>query len=95
VAFLVRHILNIIGSLIKTERIFLLVGIVTNLKKCHLQSDNLNKIIFLLVKIDLVILGWVCSSRFSLIELIEANVALQEELEQYEDEFEQNEFLDL
>jgi hypothetical protein len=46
----------------------------------------------LLVKIDL---GWVCSSPFSLIELIEANVALQEELEQYEDEFEQNEFLDL
>jgi hypothetical protein len=49
----------------------------------------------LLVKIDLVILGWVCSSPFSLIELIEADVALREELEQCEGEFEQNEFLNL
>jgi hypothetical protein len=29
-----------------------------------------------------------CSSPSSLIELIEADLALQEELEQYEDEFE-------
>jgi hypothetical protein len=36
-----------------------------------------------------------CSSPFSLIELIEANVALQEKLEQYESEFEQDELLDL
>jgi hypothetical protein len=49
----------------------------------------------LLVKIDLVILGWVCISPFSLIEFIEANVALQQELEQCEGEFEQNEFLNL
>jgi hypothetical protein len=36
-----------------------------------------------------------CSSPFSLIELIEADVALEEELEQYEGEFEQDELLDL
>ncbi len=47
VAFLAQHILNIARFLIETERIFSLVGIVTNLKRCHLQSDNLNKIIFI------------------------------------------------
>jgi hypothetical protein len=36
-----------------------------------------------------------CSSTYSLIELIEANLALEEELEQYEGEFEQDELLDL
>jgi hypothetical protein len=36
-----------------------------------------------------------CSSPSSLIELIEADPALDEKLEQYEGEFEQNELLDL
>jgi hypothetical protein len=36
-----------------------------------------------------------CSSPFSLIELTKANVTLQEELEQYKGEFEQDELLDL
>jgi len=36
-----------------------------------------------------------CSSPFSLIELIEVDVALQEELDQYEGEFERDELLDL
>jgi hypothetical protein len=36
-----------------------------------------------------------CSSPFSLIELTEVDIALQEELEQYESEFEQDELLDL
>jgi hypothetical protein len=36
-----------------------------------------------------------CSSPSSLIELIEANLACEEELEQYEGEFEQDELLDL
>jgi hypothetical protein len=36
-----------------------------------------------------------CSSPSSLIELIEANLALEEKLEQYESEFERNELLDL
>ncbi len=71
-----------------------MVEILTNLKRCHLQLDNLNKIIFFSKK-------WPsdprvgCSSTYSLIELIEANLALEEELEQYEGEFEQDELLDL
>jgi hypothetical protein len=36
-----------------------------------------------------------CSSPSSLIELIEADLALKEELKQYEGEFEQDELLDL
>jgi hypothetical protein len=71
-----------------------LVEIFTNLKRCRLLSDNLNKIIF-------VSKNWPndprvgCNSPFGLIELIEADVTLEEELEQYENEFEQNELLDL
>jgi hypothetical protein len=71
-----------------------LVGIFTNFKRCHLLSNNLNKIIF-------VSKNWPsdprvgCSSPSSLIELIEADVTLEEELEQYEGEFEQDELLDL
>jgi hypothetical protein len=59
-----------------------------------LQLNNLNKIIF-------VSKNWPsdprvgCSSPFSLIELTEVDIALQEELEQYESEFEQDELLDL
>jgi len=71
-----------------------LVEIFTNLKRCRLLSDNLNKIIF-------VSKNWPndprvgCNSPFGLIELIEADVTLEEELEQYENEFERDELLDL
>jgi hypothetical protein len=57
-AFLALQILGIVGSQIETERIFSLVGIFTNLRKCRLLPNNLDKII-LLIKIGLVILGWV------------------------------------
>jgi hypothetical protein len=44
----------------------------------------------LLVKIGLVVIGWVVVHLLlnSLIELIEVDLALEEELEQYEGEFE-------
>jgi len=58
------------------------------------MSNYLNKI-FLLVKIGLMILGWVCSLPSNLIELIQVNTTLKEELKQYEGEFEWDEFLDL
>ncbi len=57
-AFLARQILGIIGFQIEIEKKNSLVEIFTNLRRCHLQLDNLDKII-LLVKIGLVILGWV------------------------------------
>jgi hypothetical protein len=36
--FFVHKILRIVGSQIETKRIFSLVGILTSLKRCHLQS---------------------------------------------------------
>jgi hypothetical protein len=54
-----------------------LVGIFTNLKKCCLQLNNLDKIIY-------VRKNWLsdprvgCNSPCSLIELIEVDVALKE-----------------
>jgi len=70
-----------------------LVGIFTNLKRFPLRSSNLDKLVFYNKNwpSDLEV-G--CSSLFSLIELIENDVALKEKLKQYEGEFEQDEFLD-
>jgi hypothetical protein len=48
----------------------------------------------LLIKIGIVILGGY-SSPSSLIELTEADLALEEEFEQYKGEFERDELLDL
>jgi hypothetical protein len=45
VAFIAYWILVIVGSQITTENIFYLVGILTNVKRCHLQSNNLDKLI--------------------------------------------------
>ncbi len=58
------------GSQITTEKIFYLVKVLTNLKRCHLQSNNLDKLIF-------VNKNWPndlrvsCSSHISLIMLVE------------------------
>ncbi len=74
-AFLVHQILGIVGSQIETERIFSFIEILTNLRTYCLQLDNVDKIIF-------VRKNWPsdprvgCSSPFSLIKLIEADVAL-------------------
>jgi hypothetical protein len=46
VGFLAQQILGIVGSQIETKMIFTLVGIFTNLRRCHLQSENMEKLIF-------------------------------------------------
>jgi hypothetical protein len=43
---LARQILNIVESQIEPKRLLSLVDILTNLKRCHLQTDNLKKLIF-------------------------------------------------
>jgi hypothetical protein len=55
IGFLIHQILGIVRSQIKTERIFSLVGILTNIRKCNLQSKNLENLIFV-SKIGQVIL---------------------------------------
>jgi hypothetical protein len=63
-----------------------LVGILSNLKKCCSESDNLDKLIF-------VSKNWFnnprvgCSSPFCLVKLIKVDVVLEEEAKQYEGEF--------
>ncbi len=65
-----------------------------NLRRCHLQSNNLDKTIFVHTNLpnDPRVC---CSSPSSLIQLIEADFALEKELEQYEGEFELDELLNL
>ncbi len=46
VSFLACQILNIVGSQIEIEIILSLIGIFTNLKRCCLQSQHLEKLIF-------------------------------------------------
>jgi hypothetical protein len=41
-----KQILGIVVCQIKTEMLFSLVGIITNLRRCRLQSENLDKSIF-------------------------------------------------
>ncbi len=46
--FVARQILGILGSQIKTERIFSTTGVLTNLRCCRLGVDNFNKLVMVL-----------------------------------------------
>jgi len=87
----VHQIFGIMGSKIKTKKIFLLVGI---LRRFFLQLNNLDKLIFVNENWpnDLKV-GY--SSLFNLIKLIESIDVLDEEYEKYEGKFEKYENLDL
>jgi hypothetical protein len=50
VAFIVHKILGIVEFGIETDKNVFIIGIITNLRKCHLQFDNLDTSINLLVK---------------------------------------------
>ncbi len=58
--FLTQQILSVIGSQIETERIFSFIGILTNLRKFCLQTENLKKLI-LSTKTSLMILEQIVS----------------------------------
>jgi hypothetical protein len=45
--FLIKQILGNIGSQMEIEEFFSLVGIFTNLKRCKLQLDNLEKLVLM------------------------------------------------
>jgi hypothetical protein len=70
------------------------VGIFTNLKRCHLQRENLEKMIF-------VSKNWPndpedgCKPPFNLKKLIQTYLGFEEELEEFEGSFEQDEILDI
>jgi hypothetical protein len=69
-------------------------GILTNLRRCHVQIENLEKLIF-------VNKNWPnecrvsCKSPFNLLKLIRIDEDLKEELEQFGGAFERDEILDL
>jgi hypothetical protein len=86
--------LEIVGSQIETKRIFSLARILTNLRRCHLQTNFLEKLIF-------VNKNWPndlrigCESPFNLLEFLERDMALVQELEKFEGEFEKDEVVEV
>jgi len=45
VGFLAKQVFGIVGSQIEIEKMFNLIGVLTALKRCHLQVQNLDQII--------------------------------------------------
>jgi hypothetical protein len=90
---LVCQILRIVGSEIFIERIFSLARILIHLKKCHLQSENLENLFFVNknwsndCKVD-------CKSPFNLLKLIGIYLDLEKKLKQFGGVVERNEIMD-
>jgi hypothetical protein len=86
VGFCVGQILGIVGSQIETKRIFSLIRIFIILKRCCLQSKNLDKLI-------LVNKNWPYDPRISykspssLVDFIENALNLEEKLKEFEGAF--------
>ncbi len=94
IGFLACQILSIVGSQIETIRFFPLTCIFTNLNRCCLQSNNLEKMIF-------VSKNWPsdpkvgCKSPSNLVELIQRDLDFEDELEEFEGSFEWDEIVDI
>jgi hypothetical protein len=92
--FVLKKILGIVGYQIELEKIFSLVGILTNLMRCRLQSNFLNKLIF-------INKNWPNDSRIgykspsSLVDFVETDLILEEELEKFEVVFEKDKVVKL
>jgi hypothetical protein len=93
IGFCARQILGIVISNWDIK-IFSFTGILANLKRCRLQSKNLDKLI-------IVNKNWPndfrisCKSLSSLVDLIETNLNLEEEFEKFESAFEEDEIVEL
>ncbi len=94
IVFLAWQILKIVGLQLQIEGIFSLAGLFTNIKRCRLQTKNLEKLIF-------VSKNWPndlrvgCKSPFNLVEFIEVDQDIEEELEQFKGNFEKDEVFEL
>ncbi len=83
IGFLAYWIFNIIGSLF-----FSLAEILTNLKRCHLQIQNL-------IIVDIYEQNWLddlrisCKSPYKLVKFIKIDGNLKEELKEFEGAFEE------
>jgi hypothetical protein len=94
IGFLARHILGIVGSQIKTKRIFSLAIILINLRKCCLQTKKFKKLIF-------VNKNWPndlrigCKCPYNLLKFLEKDINSKEEFEKFEGEFEKYEIIEV
>jgi hypothetical protein len=86
--------LGVVGSQIELDKIFSLARILTDLRRCRLQTENLKKLMF-------VNKNWPndpkigCKSSCNLVEFLEKDVDLEEELEEFEGEFERDEVVEV
>jgi hypothetical protein len=95
VTFLARQILGIVSSQIEIEHIFSLAGILANLKRCHLQSKNLDE------KLIFVSQNWPndprlgCKTPFNFVEFIKKDKIIEEELKEFEGGFKREAIVDM
>jgi len=90
--FLACQILEFVGSQIQTKKDLSFTRILTNLRRCHFQPENLKKFIF-------GNKNWPndcrvgCKSHFNLLEFIGIDANQKEKWEQFEGAFERDEIL--
>ncbi len=85
--------MDVVGFQIETI-LFSLARILTNFKRCCLQTENLEKLIFVNKNWpNDPIIG--CKSPFNLVEFLEKDVNLEEELKEFEGEFARDEIVEL
>jgi hypothetical protein len=89
-AFLACQILSIVGSQIETKGFFSLTRILINIKRCNLQLDNLDTLIFLKT-------NWPNDPRIGCksMEIIDINAKLEDKLKKIEGTFERDEILEM
>ncbi len=82
VGFCARKLLRIVGFQIEIKKIFPLIGILTSLQRCCLQSNFLDKLIFVSKR-------WPNDSKIgykppsSLVDFIESNFRLEDEVKEF------------
>ncbi len=94
IGFLTHQIFGIVGLQIQTKRIFSLVGILINLRRCRLQTKNLGNLIFV-NKNQLNDLRIGCKSPFNSIESFERDINSKEEKKKFESDFERDEVIEV
>jgi len=72
-----------------------LAGILTNLKRCCLKTENLEKMIFVKRKTSLMTFTTRSISPSNLVEFLERNIDLKEELENFESDFKRDEIVEI
>jgi hypothetical protein len=91
--FLIKQILEIVGSQIEIKNIFSFTKILTSLKRCCLQLNNLEKWIF-------INKNWPndakmgCKALNNLVMLIDSKFDVKLELNEFETSFEQHEWIE-